>query len=249
MSAVIVERDGAVLTATLNRPEKRNAINAELSSQLAQALSDADADPDVRAVIITGAGSAFCSGMDLQAFASGAGPSETGRLFRGGLTTPVIAAVNGPAVAGGLELMLACDLAIASDAARFGVPEVLRGLFAGAGATWRLPRTMGSRAAMEMLLTGRLVDATRALELGLVNRVVPPDQVLPAARELAEAVAAASPMGIAHTLTLARAAFDVPEAELWERNAASWREVSASADAREGALAFVEKRVPRWIGR
>lgn len=250
MSEVLTSRDGDVQIITLNRPDKRNAINPELSAALIARLEDADRDRSVRAVILTGAGSAFCAGMDLAAFAAsgGQGSSGGGNLYRRSGTTPLIAAVNGPAVAGGLELVLRCDLAVAAEEARFGVTEVRRGIFAAGGATWRLARVAGERAALELLLTGELIGAQRAQELGLVNRVVPGGRLLDEALDLARSVARGAPGGIAQSLSLSRRAFGLTEEELWRLNAEAWSTVTGTADALEGAKAFLEKREPTWQG-
>jgi enoyl-CoA hydratase/carnithine racemase len=244
-------RDG-VARVTLNRPEKRNALDPQTRDALAECAERVDASPQVRVMILTGAGRAFCSGMDLQAFSSG----ERSRSGPGGASfpslpnrKPTIAAVNGPAVAGGFELVLGCDLAVAAEEAVFGLSEVQVGLFAAGGGVFRLPRIAGMRPAMEMLLTGQRIDASRALELGIVNHVVPVDRVLPLAEEIAGKIAAASPLGVTETLTMARRALDMPEEDLWHLNREAWARVSSSEDALEGARAFVEKRAPRWRGR
>jgi len=189
--------------------------------------------------------------MDLQAFSQGDRNRPAGRSRFPAVPTskPAIAAVNGPAVAGGFELVLACDLAIAAETASFGLAEVQRGLFAAGGGAFRLPRIAGPRLAMEVLLTGDRIDAARALEYGIVNQVVPAADVLARSEELASRIAAAAPLGVAETLTLARRAFDLPEEELWRLNGEARGRVFASEAAQEGAGAFVEKRVPRWTGR
>jgi enoyl-CoA hydratase len=249
------ERHGPVAVLRLDRPDARNALTPELTSALGAAVVEADADPDVRAIVLTGTGTrAFCAGMDLRAFAggeriSGEDPGVAGfmALVGGDVATPIVGAANGSAVAGGLELLLGCDVVVASSEARFGLPEVQRGLFAAGGGTFigqRIPLAV----ALEMTLTGDLIDAGRAYELGLVNAVVPPDEVLPAALALAERIAANGPLGVAASKELVRLGAADPR-RARERLSAWQRAVFASEDAREGALAFVEKRPPRWTGR
>ncbi len=215
-----------------------------------------ESDGEAWVGIITGAGDrAFCAGMDLKAFAAGQGPELVDA--RGGFaglisyprTKPLIAAVNGAAVGGGCEIVLACDLVVAAEHAVLGLPEVKRGIFAGAGGCFRLPRTIPRVRAMEMLLTGDPIDARSAFELGLVNRVVPGEGLMDAARELARRIRANAPFAVRETLALARAAFDLSEEELWARNNQAWERINRTEDAREGPLAFAEKRPPRWTAR
>ena len=237
---VLQRRVGHVLVATMNRPQARNALNPELIDELAAVLRGADADPQTRVIVLTGAGPAFCAGMDLKAFTRGGKFDGLVWFNRDGAGTPVIAAVNGPAVAGGFELMLACDLVVAADDAKFGIAEVKRGLFAAGGGT-TLAERIPLAVALEMGLTGELVTAARAREIGLVNRVVPADQVLDEAIALAEQVAANAPLAVAVTKKLMR-----------ERRWGEPAEVEAvfrSADATEGARAFAEHRAPVWSGR
>lgn len=246
---------GEVAQIVLSRPTAMNAVDAEMTTQLRAAVDRFEGDAGARVAILTGAGRAFCAGMDLKAFAAGEGPAVLeGPGHFGGFvarqrTKPVIAAVNGPALAGGLELVLACDIVIASTAATFGVPEVLRGIFAGAGAAIRLPRRIPRVHAMRLLLTGEIISAMDALDLGLVNEVVEPDELMPAAVEVAAAICRAAPLSIAATLRLARLAGDRDEAELWAANAQEWQAIVGSADAAEGPLAFAEKRAATWTGR
>jgi len=257
---VILEhrREGPVEVLTLNRPEAGNALSPELLSDLGAALADADADPDVRAVVLTGAGDRiFCAGMDLKAFgASGSGgptPSDPRAsamqqaLFAGEFPKPVVAAVNGAAVGGGLELVLGSDLVVAADHARFGLPEVKRGLYPAGNGTMiatRIPLAL----ALEMGLTGDLVTAERAAAIGLVNRIVAGDELIAAALDLAGRVAANGPLGVALTKKLMRASVQQGP----QHGRATAEETSAvfgSADAKEGAAAFMEKRPPRFVGR
>lgn len=236
---VLTERVGNVLVATLNRPEARNALSPELIDDLAEVLRSADADPEVRAVVVTGEGTVFCAGMDLKAFAKGGKFDGLVWFFREGIATPVIAALNGSAMGGGFELMLACDLVVAAEGAKLGMSEVKRGLFAAGGGT-----TLASRAplsvALEMGLTGEPVTAARAHGFGLVNRVVPADQVRAEALALASRIAENGPLGVAMTKKLMR-----------ERRWGEPDEVTSvfrSADATEGARAFAERRRPVWTG-
>jgi enoyl-CoA hydratase len=238
---VLTERVGNVLVATLNRPEARNALNPELIDELSDVLREADADPAVRAVVLTGAGTVFCAGMDLKAFAKGGGKFDgLVWFFREGIATPVVAALNGSALAGGFELVLACDLVVAAEDAKLGIAEVRRGLFAAGGGTTladRVPLTV----ALEMGLTGDLISAVDARQFGLVNRAVPAARVREEALALAGRIAENGPLGVAMTKKLIR-----------ERRWAEPAEVDAvfrSADAAEGSRAFAERRAPVWTGK
>lgn len=237
---LLTERTGNVLVLTLNRPQVRNAIDPELKDALAGAMRGADADPDVRAVVLTGAGPIFCAGMDLKAFARGADMSGFAWFYTEGIGKPVIAALNGSALAGGFELALACDLIVAAEEAKVGIPEVKRGLFAAAGGT-TLSARIPLAAALELGLTGDPITVTRALELGLVNRVVPAGQVRDEAVALALRIAENAPLSVAITKKLMR-----------ERRWGTPEEIAAifrSADAMEGARAFAERRPPVWSGK
>jgi enoyl-CoA hydratase/carnithine racemase len=250
------ETAAGVATIALDRPARRNAIDAAAAAALREAFERFEADGDSLVAILTGSGEqAFCAGMDLAAFTAGEGPAIFGG--RGGFagfthlprTKPVIAAVNGAALAGGCEIVLACDLVVAAENAQFGFPEVTRGLFAAAGGVLRLPRLIPRAAALELLLTGDPIDARAALALGLVNRVVPAAELLESARSLASRIAANAPLAVRETLALARSVFALPELVLQARNDEAWARVAASEDAREGPRAFVEKRPARWTGR
>jgi enoyl-CoA hydratase len=255
---VVVDRSGAILTLRINRPEARNAMNVAVMAGIGGALLDAEADEHVRAVVLTGTGDrAFCAGMDLRAFAEDdmttgddqkAGMEAFSTFIRGGFSTPVIGAANATAVAGGFELLMACDLIVASEEARFGIPEAKRGLFAAGGGVF-LPRRIPLAIALELGMTGDAIDARRAAELGLVNRVVHRDDVLRTAIELAERIAANGPLGVEATRKLMRAAASRTDEEIWALQSEIQPGVFGSEDAKEGARAFVEKRAPVWTGR
>ncbi len=252
-AAVLTEERNGVLVITINRPEARNAINGDVARGIAAALDRLDAEDGLRVGVLTGGGGFFSSGMDLKGFLSGDVPVIEGRGL-GGLTEraprkPLIAAIEGYAVAGGFELVLACDLVVAAEDARLGVPEVKRALVAGAGAAIHLPQRIPPAIAMEMLLTGEPITAARAAELGLVNRVVPPGSALDAAVALAGEVAANGPLAVAITKQIARSAPDWTFDEGWQKQAELMGPVFVSEDAQEGARAFAEKRAPVWKGR
>lgn len=254
--AVLREDHGQVAVLTINRPGARNAIDAEAARALAALVAEIERDPAVHAAILTGAGErAFCAGADLKELAAGSAPGERTTSdggFAGFVHAPReklwIAAVNGAAVAGGFELVLACDFAIACDASIFALPEVKRGLAATAGGVWRLPRAIPRGAALEMIATGEPIDAAEALRLGLVNRVVAPDRLLPEALRIAARAAANAPVAVRASLALARRAFDRDDATLRDEAGAASRRVMATEDAREGPRAFAERRPPRWSG-
>jgi enoyl-CoA hydratase len=254
MAAPILERErrGSVELLRLNRPEARNAMSPELSAAIEAALDDIEADRDVAAVVVTGAGPVFCAGADLKVVARGEGQRiMTKRGGFGGLVQrdfpkPIIAAVNGLAVAGGFELVLACDLVVAADAAGFGLPEVSRGLLAAAGGPIRLAKRVPLAVALEIGMTGEPVSAERAFQLGLVNRVVPAARVVDEAIALAERIGRNSPTAVRVTRQLIRDAVDATEAEGWRLTGKGAGGVMASGDSLEGATAFVEKRDPVW---
>lgn len=246
-------REEHVLVITLNRPAARNAVTSAVAAGVAAALDRLDGDDALRVGVLTGAGGTFCAGMDLKGFLAGDVPFLEGRGF-GGLVeapprTPLIAAVEGWALAGGLEMVLACDLVVAAESARFGVPEVRRGLVAAAGAAMLLPQRIPRTLALEMLLTGEPVEARRAAEVGLVNRLTGEGGALEGALALARTVAANGPLAVAVTKQVALAAPDWSAQEAWRRQAELVEPVFGSADAVEGATAFAEKRPPRWQGR
>jgi enoyl-CoA hydratase len=244
---------GNVLVMTIHRPEARNAMDQATAHALADALDELDARDDLRLGIVTGGGGTFCSGMDLKGFLRGERPSVEGRGF-GGLTERpprkvLIAAVEGYALAGGFELVLACDLVVASRAARFGLPEVKRGLVASAGGLMRLPRRIPFHVAMEYALTGEMLDAERAQSLGLVNRLSGPGQALDEALKLAAVVAANGPLAVATSKRIVTESADWGREEMFDLQRPIAAPVFTSADAREGSAAFAEKRAPNWTGR
>lgn len=245
--------EGHVGLITLDRPEKRNALSTAMVDALVHGLIAHEEDPEIRVIVLTATGDrAFCAGMDLSGVSDASGPTRDrpekavySRLLREGSHKPLIAAVNGTAVAGGFELMLACELVVSAEHALFGLPEVARGLVAGAGGTF-LPARIPRAAAYELVLTGQPIDAPRALALGLVNRVVPADQVLGTAMELARTIAANSPNAVRISRELLRDCAELPADEAWQRVRGVIPEVLASADAQEGSRAFFEKRPARW---
>ena len=255
-----VDRDGHVLLLTMDRPAARNAMDLDLATRLADALDEADADTDVRCVVLTGAGDkAFCAGADLKAIGRGEVPIPTGREHYGfgGVTQhptskPLIAAVNGFALGGGTELVLTADLAVAAQSASFGLPEVKRGLIAAAGGVFRLPEQLPRKVALRMVLTGEPISAEEAERWGLVNAVVPDGDLVDAALDLARRVADNAPLAVQASKRLAWGKVGgavVTERESWERNDEEMRAVGASADVQEGVLAFLSKRPPVWSGR
>ena len=249
---VLSEVKDGVLVITINRPDAKNAMNKAAAEGIAAALDRLDAEDDLRVAVLTGAGGTFCSGMDLKGFLRGETPFVEGRGF-GGLTQkgpakPIIAAVEGYALAGGLELMISCDLVVASSSAKFGIPEVKRGLAAAAGGLMKLPDQIPHKVAMELALTGDFIDAARAYDLGLVNRVTD-GSAMDGAMDLARAIGANGPLAVRISKQI------VEESRAWSLES-RWGEqakltplVFASEDAREGAAAFAEKRAPNWKGK
>jgi enoyl-CoA hydratase len=251
--AVLTERRGRVLLITLDRPEARNAVDAALARGIAAALDELDGAADLQVGVLTGAGKGFCAGMDLKAFVSGESPHVEGRGFAGitqhSSDKPLIAAVEGFAVAGGLEVALSCDLIVAARGAKLGIPEVKRSLVAAGGALLRLPRRIPYHVAMELALTGDPIAAERGYELGLVNRLAEPGAALDAALELAEAVAANAPLALAASKRIVVESSAWSPDEAWVKQGEIAGPVFVSEDAREGATAFAEKRDPAWKGR
>ena len=250
---VLVDISDGIQTITINRPAARNAMTLAAAKAIAAALDALDARDDLQIGILTGAGGHFCAGMDLKGFLRGERPSIEGRGF-GGLTAkpprkPLIAAVEGYALAGGFELVLACDLVVAADNAQFGLPEVKRGLAATAGGLVRLPRQLPYRIALELALTGDMFPAVRAHGYGLINRLTPPGGALAEARRLAQTIAGNGPLSVAATKRVVYESQDWSAEEAWARQAALTDHVFTSADAREGSAAFAEKRKPVWQGK
>jgi len=253
MSELLRDRQGHIEILTINRPEARNAINLATATALSDALDEIEQDDDVWVVVLTAAGDkAFSAGMDLKAFATGEFPITDkgfGGITKRSFPKPLIAACNGSALAGGCEIMLSCDLVVAADHAKFGIPEVARGLVAGAGGLIRLPKRLPRAIALEMALTGEPVDAARALQIGLVNRVVPGDQLMDEALSLAGRIARNAPLAVRLSKQVMVEAAELSEEEAWGVNDAVFGEIGRSADAMEGAIAFAEKREPNWTGR
>jgi enoyl-CoA hydratase len=246
------ERRGHVEILTINRPEVRNAMNRAAALALGEALDDCETNDDIWVVVLTGADNkAFSAGMDLKAYATGEFPITDkgfGGITKRDFSKPLIAAVNGSALAGGFEMMISCDMVIAADHAKFGIPEAQRGLVAGAGGLIRLPKRVPLAIAYEMALTAEPIDAQRAYELGLVNRVVPGDQVLDTAIALAERIAKNAPLAVRTSKRVMREATELNEADAWAVNDEAFGIIGRSSDALEGAIAFAEKREPNWQG-
>jgi enoyl-CoA hydratase len=250
---VLTERRDGVLLITLNRPDARNAVNLPLAEGIAAALDELDGEDSLSVGVLTGAGKGFCAGMDLKAFVSGERPWVGDRGFAGivrrASVKPLIAAVEGFAVAGGLEVALACDLIVAARGAKLGIPEVKRSLVAAGGALLRLPRSLPYNVAMELALTGEPISAERAAELGLVNRLADTGAAVQVAVSLAEEIAANAPLALIASKRILQEQRDWSSAEMWEAQGAISEPVFTSEDAREGATAFSEKRPPVWRGR
>jgi enoyl-CoA hydratase len=250
----LTEERGSTLVMTLNRPEARNAVNLAMARQVAAALDVLDGRDDLTVGVLAGTGGTFCSGLDLKAFLAGEDRPVIGDRGFCGLAgrppvKPMIAAVEGYALAGGFELVLACDLVVAADDASFGLPEVRRGLTANAGGLFRLPHRIPWHLAMEYILTGERLSAPRAAELGLVNRLAPPGGARDGALALAEVIGRNGPLAVAASKQVALQSLDWTQAESFERQEAVVDPVRRSDDAREGAAAFAEKREPVWRGR
>lgn len=250
---VLTEIADGVMTITINRPKAKNAINLDVAKGIAAAMDELDSRDDIQVAILTGAEGTFCSGMDLKAFVSGEMPFIEGKGFAGFIEAlpkkPLIAAVEGFALAGGFEIAIACDLVVSADNAKFGVPEAKRGLVAAAGGLMRLPRQIPSRIAMELALTGDFITAQRAYELGLINRVVNAGNALDGARELASSIAANGPLAVVKSKEVIQKSQDWPLDEMFANQQQAVDMIFSSEDAIEGATAFAEKRAPNWKGR
>ena len=247
-SAVLTERRGRVMVITLNRPEAMNAINGALSEGLRSAVQDLDSDSGLTAGVVTGAGKGFCSGMDLKAFSRGEDIGPMLEFVQNGATKPLVGAIEGFALAGGLELALSCDLLVAARGAKLGIPEVGVGLFAAGAGLFRLPGRVGYGTAMEMAITGDPITAEEAADHGLVSRLTEPGGALGEALALAERIARNAPLAVAASKQLIRATQGATEEELWKMQRPHMATVWKSDDAKEGPRAFAEKRPPEWIG-
>ncbi|MBM68377.1 MAG: enoyl-CoA hydratase [Haliea sp.] len=250
---VMTDIDDGVLTITLNRPAAKNAVNKAVAEGIAAAIDELESNSALRVAILTGAGGTFCSGMDLKAFVTGELPIVEGRGFAGLCeytpAKPLIAAIEGYALAGGFELAISCDLVVAADDSKFGIPEVKRGLAAGAGGLVKLPKQIPSRIAKELALTGDFISAHRAFDLGLINEVVPAGSALDAAKALARKIAANGPLAVALSKQVVDGAQDWSSDEMFAKQQAIIQPIFTSEDAIEGATAFAEKRAPQWKGR
>jgi enoyl-CoA hydratase len=250
---VLTESKDGVLIITINRPEARNAVNLAVAEGIAAAVDKLDNDADLRIGILRGAEGTFCAGMDLKAFLAGESPSIEGRGFAGLVeappSKPLIGALEGYVLAGGLELSLACDLTVAAESAMFGIPEVKRGLVAAGGGVVKMPRMMPRRFAMEMALTGDPVSAQRAYELGLVNRVVPDDTVMEETMKLANRIVENGPLAVAASKRCILDSEGWSPDELFQNQLPIIQPVFTSEDAKEGPRAFAEKRAPNWKGK
>jgi len=252
MSEVLTDIQDGFIIVTINRPEAKNAITQAVAQGIRAAMEQLDNDNSLNAGILTGTGGTFCSGMDLKGFLRGESPSIEGYGL-GGITEkgpkkPLIAAVEGYALAGGMELAIACDLCVANSKAKFGIPEVKRSLVAAAGGVIKLQQIVGKRIAMEMALTGEFMDAQRAYEVGLVNRLTD-GAALDAAIELAATIAASGPLALKATKQIINESYDWTSEDMWEKQGAIIGPVFASEDAKEGSVAFAEKRKPNWQGK
>ena len=252
-ATVLTDDADGVLVITINRPKAKNAVNLSVAQGVAAALDRLDSDDALRVGVLTGAGGTFCAGMDLKAFVSGEFPQIEGRGF-GGMTersadTPLIAAVEGYALAGGCELAIACDLIVAAENAKFGIPEVKRGLVAAAGGLVRLPSQIPYRVAMELAWTGECMAADRAMAMGLINQLTQPGEALATAKALAQQIAENGPMAVKISKAIIKASRDWDEDEAFSKQNVLTQPVFTSEDAIEGATAFAEKRKPEWKGR
>lgn len=252
---VTVERDDAVAVVRLNRPEARNAINPAMADAMRAALETVRGDASVRAIVLTGSPPVFCAGMDLRAYADGQGdailfgPGRFAGFVDAAIDVPVIAAIEGTALAGGCEIALACDIVVAARDARFGLPEVKLGIFPVAGGAFRLPRRISPGRAIEMILTGDPISAEDALRLTLVDHLTEPGGALERARGIAHRIATNAPLAVAAALRVARASYRAADGRNWEKSEHEWVQVDQSCDACEGVDAFLTRRSPEWTAR
>ncbi|MEJ2088576.1 MAG: enoyl-CoA hydratase-related protein [Gammaproteobacteria bacterium] len=249
------EKDGRVAIITLNRPEARNAVNGALATRMEEILDDYESDPELWAAILTANGPVFCAGADLKEIAAGRGGELGTRkggfagLVRRERVKPLIAAVHGSALAGGTEIALSCDMIVCATDTQFGLPEVKRALVAGAGGLFRLPRAIGMAPALEVIMTGDPLPAERAYQLGMVNQLVAPDEVMSAARALAERIMGAAPLAVQESRGVAVQAFTASDEDLWRASGEAFGRNAQTEDYQEGPRAFIEKRPPKWQGR
>lgn len=255
MAAVELKKDGRLAIITLNRPEARNAVNGDVAQGMEAALDDIENDGDIWVTILTANGSAFCAGADLKEIAAGNGAAlSTERGGFAGLVSrernkPLIAAITGSALAGGTEIALSCDMIVCSEETNFGLPEVKRSLVAAAGGLFRLPRAIGMAPALEVILTGDPLSSERAHQLGMVNNVVPTDQVVDEARKLADRIIANAPLAVQASRRVATRAFMDEDADLWKASGKEFAGIAKTEDYNEGPKAFIEKRAPEWKGK